>query len=74
MSDSPGVERQDVCSLPEGCASLTWPCPLSPESVRDLEDWLLLVVRKVRRSAVPTPEEPSTEATRRIPEGPADER
>lgn len=44
--------RQDVFSLAEGEAVIHWPTPLSDDSIRDLEDWLELVKRKIKRSAV----------------------
>jgi hypothetical protein len=43
--------RQDVFSLAEGEAVIHWPTPLSDDSIRDLEDWLELVKRKIKRSA-----------------------
>lgn len=52
----PGAARE-VSSLPEGEAVLQWPATLSAESVKDLEDWLALVVKKLkRRYADPKPE------------------
>jgi hypothetical protein len=46
---------REVSSLPEGEAMLQWPSNLSPESVEDLEAWLELVIRKMkRRYANPT--------------------
>ena len=43
--------RQDVFSLAEGEAVIHWPTPLSPDSIKDLEEWLDLVKRKIKRSA-----------------------
>jgi hypothetical protein len=43
--------RQDVFSLTEGEAVIHWPTPLSPDSISELEDWLDLVKRKIKRSA-----------------------
>jgi len=43
--------RQDVFSLAEGEAVIHWPTPLSPDSIADLEEWLELVKRKIKRSA-----------------------
>jgi len=43
--------RQDVFSLAEGEAIIHWPTPLSADSISDLEDWLDLVKRKIKRSA-----------------------
>lgn len=40
---------REVSSLPEGEAMLQWPATLSAESVKDLEDWLALVVKKLKR-------------------------
>jgi hypothetical protein len=52
--------RQDVFSLAEGEAVIHWPTPLSPDSITDLEQWLDLVKRKIKRSAV-EPSETKTE-------------
>ncbi len=43
-----GVARE-VSSLQEGEAVLQWPATMSPESVLELQDWLELVVRKMKR-------------------------
>jgi hypothetical protein len=40
---------REVSSLPEGEAMLQWPASISSESVKDLEDWLGLVIRKLKR-------------------------
>lgn len=40
---------REVSSLPEGEAVFQWPATLSPDSVRDLEDWLGLLIRKLKR-------------------------
>lgn len=40
---------REVSSLPEGEAILQWPASMSKESVADLEDWLALVVKKLKR-------------------------
>ncbi len=45
--------RQDVFSLAEGEAVLSWPTPLSQDSIKDLEDWLAIVKRKIARSVEP---------------------
>ncbi len=52
--------RQDVFSLAEGEAVIHWPTPLSPDSITDLEEWLDLVKRKIKRSAA-EPSEAKTE-------------
>ncbi len=52
--------RQDVFSLAEGEAVIHWPTPLSPDSITDLEEWLDLVKRKIKRSAA----EPSDAKTK----------
>lgn len=36
--------------LDEGVATFQWPKALSPESAQDLEDWLQVLLRKVKRS------------------------
>jgi hypothetical protein len=43
-----GVARE-VSSFTEGEAVLQWPATMSPESVLELEDWLELVVKKMKR-------------------------
>ena len=45
----PQLVAREVSSLPEGEAVLQWPAALSPESVKDLEEWLGLVVKKMKR-------------------------
>jgi hypothetical protein len=40
---------REVSRLEEGEALLQWPTNISPTSVQDLEDWLLLVLRKLKR-------------------------
>jgi hypothetical protein len=47
--------RQDVFSLAEGEAVIHWPTPLSADSIADLEEWLELVKRKIKRSAATEP-------------------
>ncbi len=42
--------RQDVFSLAEGEVVLSWPTPLSQDSIKDLEGWLAIVKRKIARS------------------------
>jgi len=51
--------RQDVFSLVEGEAVIHWPTPLSDDSIKDLEDWLELVKRKIKRSAAEPSEQPT---------------
>ena len=42
---------REVSSLEEGEAVLQWPATMSPESVLELEAWLTLVVKKMKRRA-----------------------
>jgi len=42
--------KQDVFSLAEGEVVISWPTPLSPDSIQDLKDWLKIVERKIARS------------------------
>jgi len=44
--------KQDVFSLAEGEVVISWPTPLSPDSIQDLKDWLKIVERKIARSTV----------------------
>jgi len=53
--------RQDVFSLTEGEAVIRWPTPLSADSIADLDEWLDLVKRKIKRSASETKTEPAQE-------------
>jgi hypothetical protein len=49
--------KQDVFSLTEGEVVLSWPTPLSKESIDDLKDWLKIVERKIARSLAPKEEQ-----------------
>ena len=42
--------KQDVFSLAEGEVVLSWPTPLSADSIEDLKAWLKLMERKIARS------------------------
>jgi hypothetical protein len=53
--------RQDVFSLTEGEAVIHWPTPLSADSISELEDWLDLVKRKIKRSAAEPADTSKTE-------------
>jgi hypothetical protein len=48
MSETP--MRQDVFSIEEGSVTIEWPAALSDESLKDIEDWLTIVKRKISRS------------------------
>jgi hypothetical protein len=52
--------RQDVSSLPEGDAVIHWPAPLSEASIKELEDWLDFVKRKIKRSGAEAAEVPQS--------------
>ena len=43
--------KEDVFTLAEGDVVLQWPSQISKESVQDFEDWIGLIVRKVKRAA-----------------------
>jgi hypothetical protein len=43
--------KEDVFSLDEGSVILQWPERLSKTSAQDLEDWLALIGRKIKRAA-----------------------
>jgi hypothetical protein len=43
-----GVVRE-VSGFEEGEALLQWPATLSAENVQELEDWLMLVIKKLKR-------------------------
>jgi hypothetical protein len=42
--------KRDVFSLAEGEVVLSWPTPLSADSIEDLKAWLKLMERKIARS------------------------
>lgn len=42
--------NQDTFTIGDGIAVLQWPAHLTAESVQDLEDWLSLVMRKIKRN------------------------
>lgn len=44
--------KQDVFSIAEGEVVISWPTPLSQESIADLKDWLKIVERKITRQGV----------------------
>ncbi len=46
----PHGRKQDVFTVEEGEIVLLWPESLSPESLEDFENWLQLVLRKIKRS------------------------
>ncbi len=45
--------KQDVFSLAEGEVVLSWPTPLSADSIEDLKAWLKIMERKITRTAAP---------------------
>lgn len=53
MDESPKLT--DVLHLPEGAVTVTAPASLSEESVKDLGDFLELVLRNVQRAASGSP-------------------
>src|SRR5262249_3760089 len=55
---APAAAKEDVYTLAEGDAILQWPASIGRASAEDLEAWLALVIRKIKRAAsVMTPEE-----------------
>lgn len=54
--------RQDVFSLTEGEVVISWPTPLSQDSIKDLEDWLVIVKRKIARSLATKEEQPAPDS------------
>jgi hypothetical protein len=58
--------KQDVFSLAEGEVVLSWPTPLSADSIEDLKSWLKIMERKIARSLAaseqPSPNSPETES------------
>lgn len=42
--------KEDIFSLAEGDVSLQWPASLSEDSYQDLEDWMKLMLRKIKRN------------------------
>lgn len=53
------VQFADTFTLPEGQALIEWPRGLSAESYEDLESWLQIVLRKIKRSIGTSPDDPS---------------
>lgn len=53
--------RQDVCSLSEGAATLTFPDPLSPADFEIFRDWLHLILNRSARETVRQILRPSAE-------------
>lgn len=50
LSSRPAV-RRDVFSTAAGPIEIAYPCDLEAEDVRDFEEWVALVVRKLKRQA-----------------------
>ena len=46
--------KQDVFSLAEGEVVLSWPTPLSADSIEDLKSWLKIMERKISRAQATT--------------------
>jgi hypothetical protein len=42
--------RQDVFSIDEGVVTIQWPASLSKDSLKDVNDWLEIIARKIARS------------------------
>jgi hypothetical protein len=42
--------RQEVFTLTEGDVTISWPESISPESFEDFNDWVAILLRKVKRS------------------------
>lgn len=61
MQTEPGF-RQAVFPLNGGEAFVQWPENISPAEVEDFEDWLGLVIRKVKRTVSETQATPTKEA------------
>lgn len=57
VSEAGVAMRQDVFSVDEGAVTIHWPASLSKDSLKDVEDWLEIVKRKLARSL----KEPSDE-------------
>jgi adenine-specific DNA methylase len=47
----PPNSARERLTLDEGPAVLEWPGELSADSVRDLEDWIKVVVKRMKRRA-----------------------
>lgn len=54
--------RQDVFSIEEGAVTIEWPAALSVDSLKDIEDWLTIVKRKISRSVQKPDAEAETDA------------
>lgn len=55
IGSPPDVESRETSSLrlAEGLVEITYPENISPESYQDLEDWLTIVLRQIKRKARP---------------------
>lgn len=60
-SENPGM-KEDVFSLDEGPVTLQWPERISKTSAQDLQDWLDLIGRKIKRATEPT-QKPADDST-----------
>lgn len=51
--------KEDVFTLDTGDVVIHWPERIDPEEVKDIESWMKMVVRKMKRAAqkAPGPEE-----------------
>jgi hypothetical protein len=54
--------KQDVFSLAEGEVVLSWPTPLSADSIEDLKAWLKIMERKITRSTAELSSSEKTDA------------
>jgi hypothetical protein len=51
--------KQDIFSVAEGEVVLSWPTPLSADSIEDLKAWLKIIERKISRSEAAKAESPA---------------
>ena len=51
--------KEDVYTLATGYVVLQWPDRITPEEAEDLDDWLEIMKRKLKRSVVSQEEDPA---------------
>lgn len=51
LGEPQGLRRQDVFSVDEGEIIISWPVDLSADSIEDIEGWLEIIKRKLRRAS-----------------------
>lgn len=53
--------REDIYTLPSGDVILQWPEQITDVDANELEEWLTIVPRKIKRASVTSPASPGGE-------------